>query len=238
MRPSRTTLVVHGIEMDVVYKDVKNVNIRITPPLGRVRVSAPRRLDEERVRRVVVERLAWIRAHQQRVQAAAQHAPRRLVTGESVDVWGRRCHLIVTERPGRPRVTLDGDCLHLSVPEGATYETRLRVLQQWQRAELRARLDVLLPTWEAVVGHPVSFYGIRTMKTRWGSCNPARGRVWFNLELATKHPRCLEYVVVHELAHFLECNHSRRFWAHLDRLLPSWREARDELRASPPPDEV
>lgn len=71
------------------------------------------------------------------------------------------------------------------------------------------------------------------MKTRWGSCNPESGRIWFNLELAKKDPKCLEYVVVHEMVHFLERNHGEAFVAHMDRFLSGWRLRRDELNRAP-----
>jgi hypothetical protein len=76
------------------------------------------------------------------------------------------------------------------------------------------------------------------MKTKWGSCNRESGRIWINLELAKKHPLCLEYVVVHELAHLLERNHGERFVKLMDSLLPDWRTRRDELNNAPLADEV
>jgi len=197
MSTTSATLSVREVEVEVVYKDIKNLHIGVYPPLGKVRVAAPQRLNEEQVRLAVIQRLPWIRQHRLQLQEAARQSPREMVTGESHYVWGVRYRLKVTERAGRAQIVLSGERLLLSVPEGSTSESRLRLLQDWQRSELRARLDVLIPKWEAIIGQEVPFWSIRRMKTRWGSCNPDSGRVWFNLELAKKAPRCLEYIVVH-----------------------------------------
>jgi predicted metal-dependent hydrolase len=71
------------------------------------------------------------------------------------------------------------------------------------------------------------------MRTKWGSCNPVTARIWLNVELAKKHPNCLEYVLVHELVHLIERKHNDRFKELMDRFLPLWRSRRDELNAAP-----
>ena len=83
------------------------------------------------------------------------------------------------------------------------------------------------------MGITVGEWRIRKMKTRWGSCNTRAGRIWISLELAKKSIKCLEYVVVHEMAHLIEPSHNRRFWGILDNLMPNWRTYRDELNRFP-----
>ena len=122
---------------------------------------------------------------------------RRTTSGVSASA----CRVI--ERPGRAHVEIDHDRLLLYVPEGADREARTRLLERWYRAARQA-IPPLISHWEPQIGRTVTHWGIRRMKTKWGSCNPEAARIWLNLELAKKHPQCLEYVVVHELAHFLE----------------------------------
>ena len=112
------------------------------------------------------------------------------------------------------------------------------MLQQWHRYELRRTVPPLISQWESQIGRSVSQWGIKRMKTRWGSCNRESGRIWVNLELAKKHPDCLEYVVVHEMAHLVERNHGERFAKLMDSLLPDWRARRDVLNAAPLADET
>ena len=70
------------------------------------------------------------------------------------------------------------------------------------------------------------------MKTKWGSCNIQARRIWLNLELVKKSPRCLEYIIVHEMIHLLERYHNARFYSYLTKYLPDWPERRKELNSS------
>jgi predicted metal-dependent hydrolase len=233
MSTANAYLSVRGINVDVVYKDIKNLHIGVYPPFGRVRVAAPARLDEENIRLAVIQRLPWIKRQRERLRGAARQSQREMVTGESHYVWGVRHRLKVVEREGPRRVEVQGSRLVISVPPGTDTESRRHLLEQWQRRELRAQLPELIAQWEPVIGQPVAHWQIRRMKTKWGSCNPDAGRVWFNVELAKKHPLCLEYIVVHEMTHFLERTHSERFTKLMDGFLPDWRSRRDELNSAP-----
>lgn len=233
MSTTSACLIVRGIEVEVAYKEIKNLHIGVYPPHGKVRVAAPARLDQEAVRLAVVQRLPWIKRHRRQLRDAARQTPREMVTGESHYVWGNRLRLRVTEQPGRGRIAVDGSRLLLSCPPGSTREYRLRQLEEWRRDELRQRLRVMIAKWEPIIGRQATYWNIRKMKTRWGSCDPGTGRIWFNLDLAQKHPRCVEYIVVHELAHLLERCHNDRFVALLDGFLSDWRQRRDELNSAP-----
>jgi predicted metal-dependent hydrolase len=226
-------MTIRGIDIDVVYKDIKNLHIGVYPPHGRVRVAAPEQLDDDRVRLAVIQRLPWIRKQRAQLRSAVRQSRREMITGESHYVWGIRHRLKVVERPGRSHVEIDGERLLLYVPAGTDNEARLAILQQWQRAQLRGRIPGFIEKWEPVVGRPVPKWSIRRMKTKWGSCNRESGHIWFNLELAKKHPDCLEYIVVHEMTHLLERNHGERFTTLMDQFMPDWRERRDSLNKAP-----
>ena len=89
------------------------------------------------------------------------------------------------------------------------------------------------PRYEAFLGWCGADWGVKKMKTKWGSCNTRDRRVWLNLELAKKPPRCLEYVLVHELVHLLESHHNDRFRVLMGQVMPQWRLYRDELNRAP-----
>jgi predicted metal-dependent hydrolase len=230
-------LTVRDIDIDVVYKDIKNLHIGVYPPVGRVRIAAPTRLDDEHVRLAVIQRLPWIERQRQQLRDAARQSSREMVTGESHYVSGVRRRLRVIERPGRPGIELDGERLLLCVPRGTDRQARLKLLRDWQRVQLRAAIPGLIEKWAPTIGRAVPRWSIRRMKTRWGSCNPESGHICFNLELSKKHPRCLEYVVVHEMTHLLERGHGKRFTELMDGFLPAWRGRRDELNNAPLADE-
>lgn len=233
MSTASASLSVRGIAVDVVYKDIKNLHIGVYPPMGRVRVAAPRRLDEERVRLAVIQRLPWIQRRREQLRSADRQSTREMVTGESHYVWGARHRLKVVTRPGRAHVEVDGERLLLYVPEETTAGERLAVLQRWQREQLRLRVPDLIAVWEPRIDHRVAKWTIRRMKTKWGSCNPSTSHLLFNLELAKKHPACLEYIVVHEMTHLRESRHGERFTGLMDHYLPDWRHRRDRLNSAP-----
>ncbi len=238
MSTASTRFAVRGIDVDVVYKDIKNLHIGVYPPMGRVRVAAPQQLDDDQVRLAVIQRLPWIKRQQDQLRAAQRQSVREMVSGESHYVWGVRRRLKVIERPGRPHVEIDGDRMLLYVPAGTSEERRRDLLDQWSRQQLRQAIPALIERWEPKLGVSVPWWGIRRMKTKWGSCNRETHRLWFNSELAKKHPECLEYVVVHEMVHYLERGHGQRFTQLLDSFLPNWRSRRDGLNAAPLSDEL
>ncbi len=238
MSTGNAYLTVRGIHVDVEYKNIKNLHIGVYPPTGRVRVAAPNRLDNDHVRLAIIQRLPWIKRQQRQLQDAARQSPREMVSGESHYVWGSRLRLRIVERPGRAHVEVDGNRLLLYVAEGSDQEERLEVLQRWYRSQLQLAVPPLISKWEPTIERSVSRWGIKRMKTKWGSCNRESGRIWINLELAKKHPDCLEYVVVHEMAHLQERNHGEAFAKLMDSLLPDWRSRRDALNNAPLADEV
>lgn len=233
MSTASAYLTVRGINVDVVYKDIKNLHIAVYPPLGRVRVAAPTRLDEEHIRLAVIQRLPWIKRQRRQLQEAARQSSREMVTGESHYVWGVRHRLKINTSQERAHIEIDGDRLLMYAPEETDTEARVKLLQEWQRERLRGEIPALIAKWEPIIGRKVSRWTIRRMKTKWGSCNRETGHIWFNLELAKKHPRCLEYIVVHEMTHLLERKHDNRFTKLMDGFMPDWRSRRDELNSAP-----
>lgn len=238
MSTTSTYLTVRGIDIDVVYKDIKNVHIGVYPPMGRVRVAAPERLNDDHVRLAVIQRLSWIKTQREQLRNAQRQTEREMVTGESHYVWGVRHRLKVVKRPGRPHFEVDGERLILYVPERTTAERRRELLERWHREQLRIAVPDFIAKWEPLLEVSVPRWSIRRMKTKWGSCNRVSGHIWFNVELAKKHPDCLEYIAVHEMTHLLERNHGERFTRLMDKFLPDWRSRRDELNAAPLAEEI
>jgi predicted metal-dependent hydrolase len=233
MSTASAYLKVGGIDVDVVYKEIKNLHIGVYPPMGRVRVAAPERLDDDQVRLAVVQRLPWIKRRREQLKSAERQSVREMVTGESHFVWGERCRLKVIEQTGQPFIEIKGGRMLMHVSEGVTSDQRRAALDRWYRSQLRQTIPSLLEKWESKIGVMVPRWSIRRMKTKWGSCNRETGHIWLNVELAKKHPDCLEYLVVHEMTHLLERGHGERFTKMMDRNLPDWRSRRDQLNDAP-----
>lgn len=234
MTTDRHTIEVRGIPVEIVRKDIKNLHVGVYPPKGRVRVAAPLRLDDEAVRLAVITRLGWIRRQQEGFQQQDRQSQREMVTGESHFFLGRRYRLDVIEHDGPASVELPNNTtMLLRVRPGLNQAGRDAVLQRWYRRRLREQLPPLLAKWEPKIGVQVAELRIKKMKTRWGTCNREAKRIWLNLELVKKPASCLEYILVHEMVHFLERYHDDRFRALMDELMPQWRRWRDELNRAP-----
>jgi predicted metal-dependent hydrolase len=232
MSTGSASLTVAGIDVDVAYRDIKHLHISVHPPAGRVRVAAPRRVTEDAIRVAAAQRLQWIRHQREQLRNAARQTERRMVSGESHYVWGRR-YLLDVSRTGRIGVTPRGGTLWLSAPGGTDAEARKAILDRWYRRELRGAVGPLLAKWQPVVGRAADAVVVRRMKTRWATCRTDSGAVWLNPELAKKNPRCLEFIVVHSLLHLVEPAHNERFAELMTRHLPDWRNRRDELNEAP-----
>jgi predicted metal-dependent hydrolase len=230
MQRRSDSLEVHGIPVAVTRKRIKHVYVTVSRETGAVRVSAPTRAGDRLVRSVVESKLAWIL--DKRREAAARPPTRQLrfVPDEMHWVWGRPHRLSVVDTRGKPSTAIEApDRIVIQVGPGTTAAQRGALLDAWYRASLRGRIPDVIGRWEPAVGRSVAEWGVKKMKTRWGSCNPVARRIWLNLELAKRSPECLEYVVVHEMAHLIEANHGPRFYALMDRLMPVWREHRTAL---------
>ena len=228
------TLTVLGIPVRVVQKSIKNLHLSVNPPEGEVKVSVPLHLTDDNIRLAVISRLSWIKKQRASFQAQPRQSKREMVTGESHYFSGRRYLLEVVERRGRHEVILkNNSILQLFVNPGTTSTNRAYVLQEWYRQQLKSEIPTLLERWEPIIGQQAAAWGIKKMKTKWGSCNVSKRRIWLNLELAKKPSACLEYVLVHELVHLLERHHNSRFKALMTQFMPQWRAHRDVLNSGP-----
>lgn len=218
-------IVVAEMPVLVWWKRIKNMNLSVKGPDGLVRISVPLSTSEKRVRQMVVARMSWIEKQQARVRRFDKPEVLHAVTGEKHLFFGEMAHLQVIYGKGRHHVIFDGDNVaRLYVRPETTREKRLQVIHDWYRAELALRIPDLVVRWQDRIGEQVNEWRIKRMKTRWGTCNIDKRRIWLNLELARKPEVCLEYIVVHEMVHLLERGHTRRFYQHLDRLLPQWKD--------------
>ena len=227
-----------SIAIDVIRKDIKNIHLSVYPPEGRVKISAPNRMELDTIRVYALSKLSWIKKQQSKFTNQEREAPREYIDRESHYYRGKRYLLRVLETKAPPKVVLRHDTLDLHVRPGADSDKRKKILGDWYRAQLKHELPSLISKWEQRLNVKISAYGVRRMKTNWGTCNPVTGRILLNLELAKKPPGCLEYIVVHELLHMLERKHNDRFVALMSEHLPQWRYYQDLLSRLPMKDEV
>jgi hypothetical protein len=221
------------VAMDVVRKDIKNVHLSVHPPTGRVRIAVPKRMSLDTVRVFAIAKLPWIKRQQRKLQEQERETPREYIDRESHYVWGRRYLLKVIEADQPPSVELSHGRMTLRVRPGTVRSKRHAILEEWYREELHRAVPPLIAKWERLMGVTVRHVFVQRMKTKWGSCNHRASSIRLNTDLARKPRECLEYIVVHEMAHLIEPTHNARFVALMDQFMPKWQFRREVLNALP-----
>ena len=218
----------NDIVVDVTQKKIKNIHLSVYPN-GQVKISAPLHMNQETLRTFLISKLGWIKQKQTKFQNQQRETPRDCIERESHYVWGQRYLLKVIEHDAPPKIVLGHSEMLLHVRANSSQEYKQAVVDEWLRYELKKAIPPLLEKWQPIMGVKVNKFFVQKMKTRWGSCNYTQGNVRFNSELAKKPPVCLEYVVVHELAHLLEPSHNARFHSLMSQFLPNWKLIKAEL---------
>lgn len=172
-----------GFEVELNRKRIKNLNIRIKPPDGRIVVNAPLNMADSQIESYILKKSKWI-----------------------------------SEKSAEIRNSVQSRAYFASDEEK----------EEW-KAAVMAVAPALIEEYERILGVKAGKIVYRNMSSRWGSCQPTTGRICLNTRLALYPPRCLEYVVAHELCHLKVRGHGKRFYRLLDKTMPDWKCWRDEL---------
>ncbi|MGL5743175.1 MAG: M48 family metallopeptidase [Legionella sp.] len=213
-----------GIPIEILRKKIKNMHLRIYPPDGLVKVSVPLKFSEQLIRQNLETKSTWIRKQRDRILSMTPIENTTLETGTRVVFQGKHYLLIIEEHHGHEHIQIKDELMYCYTQPNRTYEQKQTLLENWYKLQMHRVLPYLIQYWEKIVGVKVAQWGIRKMKTRWGSCNTKAARIWLNLNLMKKQPICLEYVLVHELVHLLEPSHNKRFYALMSQFMPQWRD--------------
>ena len=231
-RKSITTFLWQGeIPIEVHRKAIKHSYLRIkTQPL-RVVCSLPRGVSDIDLHGFLQKHGEWI---QERWQAMQQNKPAEVTyqQGDQVLLWGKPLLLEVQVVDGVKKPSCFTREEHLVLQSGVALSViqREALIYEFYKHEFKKALPAILEQEALRMGVSVQQWGVKCMKTRWGSCNPKAKRVWLNLELVRREPHLLRYVVIHELAHLLVPNHGPKFYKVMDQYCPSWKALRKQLR--------
>ena len=223
---------ISGIEIEVQKKNIKNLHLVVVPPNGKVRVSAPMHLSNDSIKMFVRTKLSWIKKQQDKFAKQPRQSEREYVSGETLYVFGQQYFLRVMYSYKGNSLILSGNEAILTVRKESTASQREAFVNEWYRELLKEQIAKLLPKWEEKTGLYCSSWQTKYMITKWGTCNTSTKKLWFNLQLAKKPIECLEYVILHELAHLKVKNHNSDFIAILDNHMSFWRETRKLLNDS------
>lgn len=210
-------------------RDYKVV-IKVKPDCS-VLAAAPSSATDKEVLTAVKKRGRWIYQQLREFQKQLEHiTPRKYLSGESHYYLGKQYVLKVEVSLDIPRSTklLQGQ-LHVSIRANESERVKL-ALEEWYKARAKEvfqkRLDAMLE--QALWVDKKPSLRILTMQTQWGSCSP-NGRITLN-PLLVKAPRdCIDYVILHELCHIAEHNHSERFYRLMGQTMPNWEKVKARL---------
>lgn len=227
-------MVISDIHIDIVKKDIKNMHLAVYPPNGKVRLAIPKDVKEETIRLFTISKLSWIKKQQRKFIAQDRQTNRSYIDRETHYFLGKRYLLKVIEEDRPAKIVIRGKSrLELYVRPKSTIDQRTTIVNEWYRAELKKVIPPIVAKWEKKMGVIVESWGVRQMKTKWGTCNIEKKRILLNLELAKVPVRCLEYIVVHEMVHLFERKHNDQFMAYMDKYLPNWKSLRSDLNRLP-----
>lgn len=218
-----------GIDLEIEKKDIKNLHLYILPPDGRVKITAPRRMSEAVIERFVLDKLDWITKKRAQVMSRRENAAAGYRTGDTVYVWGTPYTLTVERGARNTLIIEESGTAVLMLREDADEEKRADIVKEWYRRELKDAAPPLIKKWADITGLRPSSWQTKDMRTRWGTCNTRTGKIWLNVRLAQHPPECLEYVILHELAHLRVPNHGAEFYAILDSFMPDWKRRKKLL---------
>ncbi len=221
------------IVVEVELKDIKHLHLSVFPPSGKVRIAAPLRMNMDTIRIYAISKLGWIKKQQYKFLTQEREAPREFLNKEGHYFLGNRYLLNVIEHNAPPLVIVRHKTIELYVRPNTDTQKRQVIMDDWYRLQLKQIAPPIIEKWEKVMNVSINELAIKKMKTKWGTCNREAKRIWLNLELAKKPFHCIEYIIVHELAHLLERSHNSNFVACMDNFLPEWKQFKQELNQLP-----
>ena len=204
-------------------------------PDRRVTVEAPEHTNLVVIEARVYKRAAWILRQQQHFERSAlEQPPREYVSGETHYYLGRQYRLkVLQSATRRESARMSRGRMLIYVQDTQDRDRVKQLLENWYRKQAKRVFQERLDAWYPRAARFDIDYpelAIRRMTSRWGSCT-ASGKITLNLKLVQLPKECIDYVIVHELAHRKHPDHSSAFYTLLDRIMPDWREHRDRLNA-------
>ena len=224
-------LEIDGIVIDVHRKRIKNMYLRVLDD-ATVRLSVPERISEDFIREYIASNIDWIRKTQERMLNNPPKPKIMYANDETHYIWGEeyKIQLIANDVIKHAFYDPDESIIYLPIRKRSKFEERKKLLMDLYRAEMERNIDCFLNKCIPIVGEKPKEIKFRKMKN-WGNCRRDR-RITLNIMLASKPPICTEYVLIHELCHLIEFNHSPKFKALMDEFCPNWREIKKLLNES------
>lgn len=222
----KSCIVINGNEISyyLIKKKMKNVNIRIKPD-GNIYLSCPIKMKKDVAEKFLIDKYNWIIKHQNRIN---EYSTEKEMFEENGKVYflGKiyKLHIISSKSND---IKIDNESINIYIKE--KYAENKNYIQKYYEKYLK---EECYKTCEFLIKKyrkELPEIEIKKLKTRWGSCSPYQNKVTFNLSLIKTPIECIEYVVIHELSHFKEQNHSKKFYNIVESYISDWKLRRKLL---------
>ena len=204
----------------------RSVSIQLKPE--GVRILAPKSISDKRIREIITQKTPWITRKQQEVALAPTIKPKTYSDGESFSYLGQDYQLKITAGD-TPSLQLQGSVLAATLPQPSTQTAVKSLVLSWYQEQAAQCLTEKTGQYAELIGVKPKSIRLKDYKSRWGSCS-INGDISYSWRIILAPHPIVDYVVVHELCHMLEHNHSKRYWQHVARHLPDYKEHRKWLR--------
>jgi len=202
--------------------------VRLEYRRGNLTITVPRAYRRENIRQLIQDKRRWIVKTADRYGSGwPESASRELQYGDTVTYLGM--DLALTQYPGHngnAEVVLEGNNLKVNAGSSTTLH---QVVANWYKQQAERLFKKRVEEIAGELGIKCGQVTVRKARTRWGSCSRKRN-LSLNWKLVMAPPPIIDYVIIHELLHIKEMNHSPRFWKLVDEVCPGWREHRRWLR--------
>ena len=204
----------------------KSASIQVDGDLVKVRV--PQRLSDKAVRELITKRTPWIKTKLKELSDRPNIKPKKYISGETFLYLGNNYRLKV-DRGSENSVSLKGGYFVTTISNNDNQQSTVRsLLEDWYQTHAEIQLRAKTLRLASIVGVTPTSISTKPYKSRWGSCSVS-GEITYNWKIILAPHRIVDYVVIHELCHLLEHNHSPRYWKHVERHVPDWRDCRKWL---------
>lgn len=214
-------IIIDGLVIEIIRKPIKHLYLRIRADDARVIASAPIKMPITTIRQFLLTKTKWLRS---RINKPRSNPSNAFDSSENLLYLG--CiYPVIDSDVLKPHFT--NQQFYAKKPLSETH------VKHWYKQRLHELAAPLLQQWQLIIGVTVKDWVIRSMKSRWGSCNTRAARICLNLHLIKYPLPCLEYVIVHELVHLLEASHNRRFYQYMESFMPDWKLRHQRLHQTP-----
>lgn len=200
---------------------------------GVIKVRVPDFMSDENVRRLVVRKSVWMRNKIEEYKTRPSNNLKEYVSGENFPILGKNHRLKVVECSEPSTVELKDGYLYVTSTVGQSNPSQIQTsVEEWFKTLALNRLTEKTERYAKIIGVEPTSVSIKSYKSRWGSCS-STGDISYNWKIIVAPHKVVDYIVIHELCHLREQNHSPRFWRHVERYAPDWKECRNWLKNTP-----